>query len=409
MSPDVQWQVGEDQERETIARSTVSRRSRRSWIAILIVVILGAGLGVIYRSLPEAPALTPTPTPSPTPVYAPTPLTIPAALYQTIDREAQALADGDFDTYRRTQALGQAAGQPDNFEAWGRPRNGDPLYEIVEFNLLSESQAWADIRQFREGRYFRETRFYYYTGGQWRHGTPNITLWSGQTERLQTPHFDVTYALRDRGVLSPTLNQLEADYQSLCHNLGCAALPHELTLTVRFTSVEFPDYYPSNVLRLPSPRIIGYYESGRVYSWNHNPVHWILAQAIVAQVYGDGKYDRPGGGLLWAGSVWAIEHLDPLPEDLWQQLGDLSQKPLLSLTTLWEVGRLSEPGPALIQLVQLLRFIEHQYGAAAVTQLLGAIGSATSMSTAVETGLGVPFAEFDQQWQAWAKQNIARQ
>ena len=406
MSPDIDWQVGEDQERETVARASAPRRSRRSWIAIMLVVILGAGLGALYRSLPEPPP--PTPTPSPTPEYVPTPLTIPAALYQTIDREAQALADGDFETYRRAQTRDQVAGQLNDFVAWGRPGNADPLYEIVEFNLLSESQAWVDIRQFRAGRYFRETRFYYYTGDQWRHGSPNLTLWSGQTERFQTPHFDVTYAIRDRGVLSSTLNQLEADYQALCHDLGCAAWQHELSFTVRFTSAEFPNYYPSNVLRLSSPRVTGYYESGRVYDWSHNPIHWVLAQAIVNQVYGDTNYDRPGGGLLWAGSVWAIEHFDPLPEETWSQLGDPSQKPLLSLTTLWEVGRLNEPGPALIQLVQLLRFIEREYGEAAVTQLLSTIGSATSMSDVIENGLGIPFSEFDQKWQAWARQNLVQ-
>jgi hypothetical protein len=84
----------------------------------------------------------------------------------------------------------------------------------------------------------------------------------------------------------------------------------------------------------------------------------------------------------------------------------VSQKPLLSLETLWELGRVNERGPALIQLNRLLRFIEQEYGAALVTRLLGAIASAKSMSDAIENGLGVPFVEFDQKW---PKANVTEQ
>src|SRR5512147_1273968 len=96
--PDVQWQVGEGTERETIANSPSARRSRRGWMALFIVVILGVALGAWYRSLPE-PAPRPTSTPSPTPQPSPTRPALPAKLYATIDQEAQALADGDIKTY----------------------------------------------------------------------------------------------------------------------------------------------------------------------------------------------------------------------------------------------------------------------------------------------------------------------
>jgi hypothetical protein len=414
MSPDIHWRVGDDAEQETIATATSPRRSRRSWIAVAIVIVLGASLGVAYRSLPEA-APRPSPTLSPTPETLPTRPAIPVALYQTIDREAQALADGDFEVYRDVHAPSEVSGLQEDFTAWGRPGDDRPLYGIVDFDLPTESQAWADIRQFREGRYFRETRFYYRASDQWLRGAgSNYSLWhlwSGQEESLQTPHFDVIYAVEDHDVLPPTLNQLEEDYQSLCRDLGCTTLGHVLTFTVRMTNDEAPYVYTlrsgNSEIRLPSPRLTGFYESGRAYDWNNNLAHFVLAQAIAERVHGTVSFEKPGGGLFWAGSIWAVEHIDPLPAKLWHELGDLTQKPLLSLETLWELGGVNEPGLALAQLNQLLRFIEQEYGAAAVTQLLGTIDSAKSLSEAIENGLGVSFAEFDQKWQTWAKQNIS--
>ncbi len=408
MSPDIDWQVGEDKDQEII-HAPAPLRSRQSWIAIVIVVILGAGLGMAYRSLPEPP-------PRPSPVFSPMQETasarpaIPAALFQTIDREAQALADGDFETYRAihpptdADILLLAMGHTSPI-AWGRPGNDDPLYEIVDFKFLNESQAWADIRQFRNGCYFRVTRFYRRFNDRWQ-STSRFAIGSGQDETLQTPHFDVVYSVGDHDVLSPTLKQMEEDYQSLCHDLGCTTLGHELTFTVRMTHANVPFVYSANTIWMPSPRVAGYYESGRAYVWNNNPVHWILAQSIVEQVYGKRGYDQPGGGLVWAGTIWAVERIDPLPPEFWNERGNLTPKSLLPLETLWELGAVNEPGMALNQLNWLLRFIEQEYGAAAVTRLLSAVGSAKSMSEAIEFGLGVPFAEFDQKWQAWVKANL---
>jgi hypothetical protein len=42
----------------------------------------------------------------------------------------------------------------------GKPTYDGLLYTIIDFNLRSQTKAWADIRQFRNGRPFRETRFY---------------------------------------------------------------------------------------------------------------------------------------------------------------------------------------------------------------------------------------------------------
>lgn len=416
MSPDIHWDVGEDAEQEMIAQTTAPRRSRRGWLAVLIVVILGAGLGVVYRAIPE-PAPRPTPTPVPTGPATPTTPTRPAmpvALYQTIDREAQALADGDFKAYLDTHMPfmpGETEAQQHNFTAWGRPDDDRPLYTVVDFELRIDQHAWVDIRQFRNGRYFRETRFYTREGDRWRRDSrPDMSVWSGAEESVQTHHFTVSYAIEDRAVLSPTLRQLEEDYQALCRDLGCAAIEHELTFTLKMKDNEGPYAYPARTgnsqLQLPSPRVTGFFESGRAYYWNNSSNHFTLALAIAEGVYGAISYERRGGGILWAGILWAIQRIDPLPPEFWNMLGDSNGQPLLPLERLWETTQDTEPGLALLQTYHLLRFIEQAYGAAAVTQLLGTINSAKSLPAAIENGLGVPFAEFDQKWQAWAKQNI---
>jgi hypothetical protein len=56
----------------------------------------------------------------------------------------------------------------------------------------------------------------------------------------------------------------------------------------------------------------------------------------------------------------------------------------------------------------LIWLIEDRYGRDGVRKFLNAIGPAQALPEAIESGLGVPFAEFDQQWQAWVKTNLVR-
>jgi hypothetical protein len=41
------------------------------------------------------------------------------------------------------------------------------------------------------------------------------------------------------------------------------------------------------------------------------------------------------------------------------------------------------------------------WGTLAMPKLLKALGTAQSFADVIENSLGVPFAEFDQKWQAW--------
>jgi hypothetical protein len=53
MGPDIHWRIGEGTEQAAVIKSAPPRRSRRSWTAALLVVMLGAGLGVPFAEFDQ--------------------------------------------------------------------------------------------------------------------------------------------------------------------------------------------------------------------------------------------------------------------------------------------------------------------------------------------------------------------
>jgi hypothetical protein len=412
--PDIHWRIGEDAEQETIATATSPRRSRRSWIAVLIVVILGASLGAVYQSIPES-APRPTSTPSPTPRPTPTPPTMPAKLYAAIDREAQALADGDVMSYSVLQMPrdGQMADQlRDDLKAWGRPVNDRPLFTIVDTNLSTMSKAWADIRQFRHGRWFRATRFYQFDSkeGRWLRADPDPSFWSGQVATLDTPHLHIIYAREDRELIDPMAAQLEKSYATLCVDLGCAT--SVLTYTLKLNSEKntgFPYSDDGREIRFPSPRVMGTYEDASPIGKEGANLVWSMAWTMAQRAaYGQSlafNEDRDGDALLWAVTVWATRRAMASPDTLFEWIA-VDAQALLPLENLW--GKLtSENGLQKVsQSSAVIDLIEQEYGAPSVAKILKGMRTAQSFADVIKNGLGVPFAEFDQKWQAWVKSHI---
>jgi hypothetical protein len=410
MGPDIQWRVGESAGQETIVKATPPRRSRRGWIAILIVVLLGVGLGIAYRAIPE-PAPRPTPLPSPTPRSTSTYPAIPAKLYATIDREAQALADGDVQAYLALHVYEDPFWTQQftsTFRAWQRPANDQPLYSIVDFNQRTATLASVDIRQFRNGRSFRETRFYVWEKDRWLRREVDPFFWSGRTEIIDTPHFHVIYFVEDRDFIQPVIDQLEQARDKLCVDLGCDATP--LTYTLRFTSYSTREWSISGngrEIRFASPRVIGVYEDGNPLGDERLNLIWTLAWTTgVQRAYGQLSVteDRAGNLLLWAVSRWATMRAIERPdiESLPKLKASLIKWPL-PLEMLWN-GPTERYDPAIYDLAYAtIYFIEQEYGAQSMPRLLSALGNAQSLADAVENGLGVPFAEFEQKWQAWVK------
>jgi hypothetical protein len=341
MSPDIHWHIGEDAEQETIASTAPARHSRRSWVAILIVVILGAGLGAVYRSIPE-PAPRPTPAPSPTPYPTPALPAIPAKLYVSIDREAQALASGAIETVmalHTPQEKQVAERQRLDFRAWGRPSDGRPLYTIVDFNLRSQTNAWADVRQFRNGRWFRETRFYVRENDRWLRSDPDPFFWSDQTETLDTPHFHVIYAVEDRDLIQPIVGALERAYPQACRDLGCMEAAAALTYTLKLNGTSLNGLRLSGDAReltFPSPRLTGIFEDG---SLDGNYLVWSITIAAAQRAYYGAATQWHGGapGHVVFNSVvdWAMAQLRNEPKAPSLTAAYLQSQELVPLEDLW--------------------------------------------------------------------------
>ncbi|CAG0928892.1 hypothetical protein TFLX_01132 [Thermoflexales bacterium] len=416
--PDLHWHVGEGAERQTIAKATANRRSRRSWIAILLVIVLGVGVGTLYRSIPE-PAPRPTPTPHPTPRPTPTYPPVPAKLYAAIDQEAQALADGDAETYLALLAPENDSGgqqQHSSFYAWGRPTGDRPLYEIIDSNLRTSTKAWADIRQFRNGRWFRETRFYVWEKDRWlRSQYPDIFFWSGQTETFDTLHFHAVYALEDRELVHSLVNQLEGVYPQVCRDLGCAEAAAEFTYTLKFNGTSSDALWLSadtHELHFSSPRVTGVFEDSLLDS---SGAFWFITIAAVQRAYYDAATQWNGdadGHIVFNAIIgWAMRRHGDKPNALPSIISYLKSQPLVPWKDLWGKGYVFQADSNVIypEGDLVIYFVEEEYGAQSMPKLLKALGTADSFAALIEKSLGVPFTEFDQKWQAWVKQNLSSQ
>ncbi len=419
MSPDIHWHVGEGAEQETIVKATPPRRSRRSWIAILIVVLLGAGLGVVYRSLPD-PAPRPTPSPSPTPRPTPTYPAVPAKLFETIDREAQALADGDTQTffdlhvYEDTLWTQQFTS---TFQAWDRPTDGQPLYSIIDFNLRTSDKAWVDIRQFRNGHSFRETRFYVWDIDRWLRSNPDPFFWKGEVETLDTTHLHVIYAVEDRELVQAEADQMEEFFTAICAQLNCAAATQPLTFTVNMNNYQqvggnFSE--DGQALLLLSPRVAGVYEGAPPpYSQRDdlpNWIGWMIAQRIAygRMVIWPGSSGTVPDGTIMMNTIasWAINRVNHGTADEATRVNLLKSnlQPPLPLEEIWNPVSDDNWQKSYTQAFAVVYFIEQEYSHAAVPNVLKNIGQAQSFSDLIEKSLDAPFAEFDQKWQAWLQQ-----
>jgi hypothetical protein len=432
MSPDIHWHIGEDAEQETIATATPARRSRRSWIAILIVALLGAGLGMAYRSIPE-------PAPRPTPQPTPTRLAMPAKLFDTIDREAQALADGnratldsivDVPNYEQYQAL------TGNFQAWGRPTDA-ASYFIEDYRQLADDKAWVKVRQFHADHFVQEVRFYQLRNGQWRRIDFDPSFWSSQVKTADTPHFRFTYFIEDEELIEALAAVTEADYEQICQDFACpvtpetcvealgrqwcSSFPRTITTTLSMTnrSAQHEDFdiaangdftFTTHSLRLPDQFV--------PVEREHYFRNLLATLHMIRLAYGSESLKEllenppPGHALVTAVFFRENERLlkrtgsDPqaIPDEF-KQL-DIEDPPPLDVA--WSTALDGANADQMYATAySVITYIEQEYGRTEVTRLLRAIGQANSFPAAIQDLFGVPIGEFEQRWRAWLKQNAA--
>jgi hypothetical protein len=437
MSPDLEWHVDDQSGEQTIARTTPPRSPRWRWLVIGVIVILGAGIGVLYHLIPEPPAppaSIPAVTGRPTVWPSPTPLPPPGPLAESIAIEAAALSSGNTQLFMSLQDPNDdqwRQKQRADFKPWGTPPPGDErLYTIALTGTLSNDRAWADVIQPRDGRYFRETRFYRLAQNHsfWLRTRPVLDpdFW-GKVVSETTEHFDVVFHERDAFPAAWSMSrEFEQLYASACNVLGCwGVLPpgRQFALFMSPTVDEVGTRVVDGqhiTITLPSPSIMGvYYQSAsnpldtdpRVERYFDRYVYDWLVNNIAG---GPGHLQRSHtASPLLVGAIenWGRVRLGwASPEEELYHPELLDSKGLPSLATVWawpETASVSGIEDLLLaESTALIKFIDETYGAEKVAALLRAARDAQSLPDAIKIA-GLSYPEFSQNWQAWLKHFIA--
>ncbi len=442
MSPDVEWQVGEESERETIVKTQSKPPSRWRKILIGAMLILGASLGVAYSSIPVASQPV-----APTPQATTPPL---PPLEPVIQRESRALANGDEATFMAQQDQVDGAWyreQQAAFKPWGTPP-GDRLYTILEQGYSATGRAWAEINQWLSADgYVRETRFYQLrdtaNGPEWKRARPDRSFWSGTQRPGATDHFRLTYPIEDNRQVRLVADRFERVYAMLCRDLNCPTRTRAIqAIDLIFDPAQAApriDAGDGLTITLPSPRLLEFHEP---YVNAADVVSTLAFRALLDPIsrQASGDADRwrtnPNGELILQGiQAWEqlriqlaltvppgqLEYSD-VPGDLWRgpSQGEPAQTQqfyrdilagaqVMPLARLWTLpsDSLSASGDGDVidaEIDALMAFIEERYGNAGVIDFLNALGPARSIESAIETAFNVPFADFNQQWLEWNDQ-----
>ena len=416
MSPDIEWQIGDETGEETIRYPTPRPPRWRKWI-LWAVMVLGVGLGIAYRSIPEPPRPTSTLLPTVTP--APTKLAVPVKLYETIDREAQALADGDVETILAVRLPENQAWidwKRTTIEPWGHPADNGPLYTIIAFKLYASTRAWADVSQFRNGQYFRETRFYRQVNSQWLRTQPDFAFWREPYQSFQTKHFEVSYPPEDNALILMVAYRFEAAYVQVCADLDCPSdlAPIRLMIYTDGGQLHWSGSDRVYTIDMLSPRISGMYDTVGDETARRlgDPVTRAAYQSLIsilAQITSGGiawmPSDPTHGGAFFTSAIiaWENNRVSSHP-DVSQLLPPpelITNTQLVRLASLWDT-RLTPSNPEQLAASGIL-FIEQKFGASSVGKFLKAIGPARSFAQAIEASLGVDEAQFEQQWKDWLR------
>jgi hypothetical protein len=428
--PDIHWHVGDDNDQETIAKAAPARRSRWSWLAIVIVSVLGVGLGVIYRSIPEpaphpAPTITPIPSTA-TPVATPTP-SLPSGVANTIEREAQALARGDAHSFMVVQDPDDTDWQQtrlstDYFNGWGTPPTGS-IYTFVESGTLPSNRAWADVIQYRDGRRFRETRFYRLRVTQWVRTRPvtDEAFW-GKWQTIQVKHFNLKFRNKDMALAVNLADQLEAAYQRVSRDLQ-----YEETITT--TTADQISYQvmlgdgslttdQTADLELQSPRITGFYlpesgdelvEQSDSFKWN---VYYFLVTHLIRRLADGGQQSSPRMTLpryqwLSAISNWELVRLGILDDRTlgWVYLHSLDLPPLESL---WKPRPTDDGFMLSAEASAFVKFMAETYGPEQVLKIVPQLNNAAPFPEVIPQ-MGLSYTDLQQKWQIWIRQLVEAQ
>jgi hypothetical protein len=411
--PDIEWHITDETGPETVIKTPQTQPPRWRLPAVILMIGLGIGLGLAYHSIPEPPL------PRPTAVPPPHLTTLPR-VEDTIEREAQALAHGDLRAFMRVQDSADQEWldrQSSNnvFNAWGMPQTG-AIYTIVESGTLPDNRVWADVVQFRDGRRFRETRFYRQQNNQWVRTRPvtDEAFWgSWQTKKMG--HFSMTFRTRDVVLAPLILLRLEYAYQRICRDLRCVehsdpVIASQFNYRVTLSGgIQAADQEIDLVL--PSPRIAGLYLPGSDVELSDQGMYRFLTTDLIERIAGS-YYQYPSWtarSALWAANLsgWELARLGIRSERSleWVYLHSLDLPPLESL---WDFSSAPNGSTQSAETSAFVKFVAETYGPDQVVNLLHEVGSAESWPEVIQHS-GLSYGELQQKWQSWIKQLVESQ
>jgi hypothetical protein len=421
--PDIHWHVGENAEQETIAQITSDKPSRWRKPIVLLAAVSGIGLGALYASIPEPLRPIAPPTPSATPL-PPAP-----ALAQTIDREARALSNGDMQTfiglldpddYRWRQD------QISSFTPWGAPPGDAEFYRILASDRPDAQHAWADVVQYRAGKFFRETRFYHFRDGVWVRTQPvsDPGWWGGETV-IATRYFQLTHSAADEEPARLLAGYLARQSRETCRTFSCNF--DEQPPVVHF--ILQPDWVDAPQQRrprggltmtvtLPSPRFAGYYAtdfSGVDIDderWERYFDRYLYFPLLYTAIGGLGRWDQKRDGLMYLYAVgsWDLTRRDRSMSSRWRfpYRPELIAGTLeLSADEMWQWPSDINLEVRLARASALVQFIDETYGADTVLRFFRTLRFAQSLPHALSR-IGVPYDEIEAKWQTWMERQRDR-
>jgi hypothetical protein len=439
MAPEIEWDVDTSTHSQTIVKTPPLRSpSPRNRIVVLLVVVFGVALGVMYRSIPEPPK---PPTPTPTIVA------LPPLIAEVVDREVQALADGDQATFMSIQDQNDASwyqAQADTFETWGQAPATNPEYTVIETGTLADNRVWVDVRQwYGNFTYVRETRFYRLRDNRWLRTRPDVSFWSGKDAQSSTPHFDLIYPKEDQSLAQIIADRYERAYVVLCGDLHCEigptsrVLPHVLTMTLNLTRDDTSttlDQGQSITITLPSPRLMRIVDRWGVPNDPIDAAAFDQMVIPIARIVSGGadRWFKSSDGVLFFNAIVAWERqrannivtseffvMDARTGQLIRLVsGGESEPPhqayidqlkdaqLVPLKAMWSWPLNMPPDSNMLKTMQveasaLIAFIQTKFGADGVTRFLYALNSAQSLPEAIEASFDQKYAEFETEWLKW--------
>lgn len=444
MNPDIEWHIDETADEEIIFRTEPPVVRWRAAI-VLVAASLGIGLGVLYASIPEP---TPRPTALPAPIQNPdsskAPIASPPAgrtideytrfdlLRETVEQEVAALADGSEADFLALQDHSDAdwlETQRQGFSAWGRPSSIDAKPGALYFysgNTLNtnDQEAWFDISQYRQGRTFRETRFYRWQIDRWVRVRPPLDFWNGAAAEIVTPRFRVLLPQADQALAADVMRRLEFTYEQICFDLACPAeviTPAQpLRVLVSPALAKTQGYFTLDdppLLRIPSPRISGLLDEATSFNRDDRDPLTALLYARLSEIItraisgGQARWSADSDGVLYLIAIakWELQR-GQAGTDLDTYIGtDLLRGRKITLPQyLWDWPvrdgrRLASPQA---QANSVVAFIDRSFGAERVVHLLRTLRTTQSLPQAIEATLPISYPVFEQQWQQWLIQRL---